>query len=201
MVLNIIMNKFTQKGFTLLELMIVVAMMGVLMAVGIPSFNSMLATNELADTTNELTLSLRRARAEAIVSGRDVVVCSSVNTDADPSLVTCSGVAGNWNNGWVILVDRNMDGNFIGANELIWVKKLKSTTSLTVTTSPTTATPNFTGNFLHTVTFSYTGELKDGEAGEFWLCSGAGTTLYPRREVTVTVGGETSFVKNTATNC
>lgn len=202
MVLNSIMKKYIQKGFTLLELMIVIAMMGVLMVVGIPSFNAMLTTNELADTTNELTLSLRRARAEAIVSGRDVVVCSSTNTDAaDPNLITCSGTAGNWSNGWVILVDRDQNGTFGGANELLWVKTLKSTTSLVITTSPATATVGFSGDFSQMVRFSYTGELRDGTAGEFWLCSGAGTTLFPRREIQVTVGGETTFVKNTATNC
>lgn len=196
MVLNNNMKKITQSGFTLLELMIVVALMGVLMAVGIPSFNAMLTTNEMADTTNELVLSLRRARAEAIVSGRDAVVCSSVDASS------CSGVAGNWNKGWLIMVDRNLDGSYKESDdELVWVKQMKSNTSNTITPSPTTATIGATADFTQRVTFSYTGELKDGTAGDFHVCSGVTGSGYPRREITVTVGGEATLVKNTVTKC
>ena len=198
MVLNNSMKKITQSGFTLLELMVVIAMMGVLMAVGIPSFRAMLITNEVADTTNELMLSLRKARAEAISSGRKTIVCSS--TDGQ----TCSGAAGNWNQGWLVMVDRNIDGNYLIANdELLWVHELKSNTTITITPSPTTATAGVTNDFTHTVTFSYTGELHDGRPGEFHLCSGAGGSGFPRREISVSVGGEASLFKNNtpATNC
>jgi len=196
MVLNNSMKKITQSGFTLLELMVVIAMMGVLVAVGIPSFNSMLTTNEMADTTNELILSLRKARAEAISSGRNTIVCSS--TDG----VTCSGAAGNWNQGWLVMVDRNIDGNYLAVNdELIWVHELKSNSTITITPSPTTATIGVINDFRDTVTFSYTGELDAGTPGEFHLCSGVGD--YPRREISVSVGGEASLFKNNtaATNC
>ena len=182
------MKNSIQTGFTVLELMIVIAMMGVLMAVGIPTFTSMITTNELADTTNDLLISLKRARAEAITTGRDVIVCSS--TDAS----TCSGTAGNWNKGWLVFVDRDMDGNYVEANgELIWVKQMASNTSITITPSPFTG---FTNDFSHTVTFSYTGELLDGTAGAFQICSGV-TGGYPRRDITVTVAGEAQFQRNT----
>lgn len=196
MVLNNNMKKYKQQGFTLLELMIVVALMGVLMAVGIPSFNAMLTTNEMADTTNELMLSLRRARAEAITSGRNTIVCSS--TDG----ATCSGATGNWNRGWLIMVDRNLDGSYLIANgELLWVKELKSNTTITITPSPTSGTAGITNDFTDTVTFSYTGELQAGTAGEFHLCTGVTGSGFPRREISVSVGGEASLFKNTATNC
>jgi len=196
MVLNNSMKKITQSGFTLLELMIVIAMMGVLMAVGVPSFKAMLTTNEMADTTNELMLSLRKARATAISSGRNTIVCSS--TDG----VTCSEAAGNWNQGWLVMVDRNIDGSYIAANdELLWVHELKSNTTITITPSPTTATAGVVNDFTDTVAFLYTGELADGRPGEFHLCSGVGD--YPRREISVSVGGEASLFKNNtpATNC
>jgi prepilin-type N-terminal cleavage/methylation domain-containing protein len=198
MVLNNSMKKIIQSGFTLLELMVVIAMIGVLMAVGIPSFRAMLTTNEMADTTNELMLSLRKARAEAISSGRNTIVCSS--TDG----ATCSGAAGNWNQGWLVMVDRNIDGSYLVANdELLWVHELKSNTTITITPSPTTATIGVTSDFTDTVTFSYTGELDDDMPGEFHLCSGAGGSGFPRREISVSVGGEASLFKNNtlATNC
>lgn len=188
------MKKYKQNGFTLLELLVAIALMGILMAVGIPSFNSMIATNELADTTNDLVLSLKRARAEAIASGRDVIVCSSIDA------ATCSGVGGNWNQGWLVLVDRNMDGNYVEADgELVWVKQMDGNTSVTITPSPFLG---FANDFTHTVTYSHTGELKDGTAGAFQVCSGV-TNGYPRRDITVTVAGEAQFQRNTvpANNC
>ena len=192
------MKKITQSGFTLLELMIVIAMMGVLMAVGIPSFKAMLTTNEMADTTNELVLSIRKARAAAISSGRNTIVCSS--TDGQ----TCSGAAGNWNKGWLVMVDRNIDGSYLIANdELLWEHQLKSNTTITITPSPTTATAGVINDFTDTVNFSYSGELDAGTPGEFHLCSGVGGGGFQRREISVSVGGEASLFKNNtpATNC
>ena len=190
------MKKITQSGFTLLELMVVIAMMGVLMAVGIPTFTSMMETSELSDTANELVLSLRKARAEAIVSGRDAVVCSSIDESS------CSNVADKWNKGWLIMVDRNFDGNYKESDgELVWVKQLKSNTRITIKGSPDTGTVGATADFTDKVVFSYTGEIKSGKSGDFHVCSGATGSGYLQREISVTVGGEATLFKNPATKC
>ena len=189
------MKNLNQTGFTVIELMIVVAMMGILMAVGIPVFNSIILTNEMADTSNELVLSLKRARAEAMTSGRDVVVCSSTDTEDNPP--TCSGAAGNWNQGWIVFVDQNQDRTFNEANgdRLVWLKQMNDSTSFTITPSPFGA---FTNDFSVRVTFSHTGELKDGTAGGFQICSGDADG-YPRRDISIMVGGEANLTKNTST--
>lgn len=199
MVLNNIMKIYKHSGFTILELMIVVAMMGILMAVGIPTFRTMIVTNELADVTNELVFSLKRARAEARTSGRNVVVCSSTNAnDDDPD---CSGAAGNWNQGWIVFVDRNNDRAFDTANgdRLVWVKQVDAGSTITINTSPILG---FTNDFSQAAVFSHTGELDDGTAGAFEVCSGD-PDGYPRRDISVVVGGETNLIKNTVTanNC
>lgn len=187
-------------GFTLLELMVVLAMAGIIAAIGIPSFSSMITTNQLADITNELTLALKRARAEAIASGRDVIVCSSINSSG------CSEAAGNWSKGWVVMVDRNQNGDFLESEpgELLWVKTIDVDASarIQITPGPFTALglPN---DFSQEVRFSYKGELKAGTTGGFQICSGveSGVNGFPRREITVSVAGQTHFEKNTtATN-
>lgn len=195
MVLNNDMKNLNQTGFTVIELMIVVAMMGILMAVGVPVFNSIILTNEMADTSNELVLSLKRARAEAMTSGRDVVVCSSTN--AGDNTPTCSGAAGNWNRGWIIFVDQNQDRTFDEANgdRLVWLNQMDGGTSISITASPFGA---FTNDFSVAVTFSHTGELKDGTAGGFQICSGDADG-YPRRDISIMVGGEANLIKNTST--
>ena len=110
------MKKYKQQGFTLLELMIVVAMLGVVTAIGLPSFRAMMITSEVVDVTNDFTITLKRARSEAIKRGKDIRICSSIDGES------CSGVAGNWNRGWLIYDDFNGDGLVDDtAGELIWV--------------------------------------------------------------------------------
>jgi len=62
--------KFGYKGFTLVELMIVLAIAGIVMAAAVPSFKDMIVRNRIATQTNEFLLALNLARSEALrVSG------------------------------------------------------------------------------------------------------------------------------------
>jgi len=190
MVLNNNMKKYKQQGFTLLELMIVVAMLGVITAIGIPSFKSMMVTSEVVDTTNDFTMSLKRARSEAIKRGKDVRICSS--TDGE----TCSGVAGNWSRGWLIYVDNNSNGQVnVDAtnNELIWVKEMDSNTQLTIT--PSSALYDVF------IDYAFIGTLASGLPAGFNICSGYGAEGYPQREITISVSGDSTLKKNTAVKC
>lgn len=187
------MNKINQLGFTLLELMIVIAMTGVLIAIGIPSYRSIVTTNALADISNDLSLSLKRARAEAITSGRDVVVCKSTATNAGSA--TCGG--GDWSKGWLVMADRNQDGDFKEEdNELLWVTNIEATSSITIAPAP--ALGNGADSFTDQVVFSYTGEIKNSANGSFQLCSGIGTgdKGFPRRTINVSVSGQVHFEKS-----
>lgn len=87
----------SQRGLNLLEIMIAIAVLGVVLAVGIPSYSHMTISNALTSDTNDLVATLQFARSEAITRGESVTVCAA-NADLD----ACSG-DGNWTNGWVIL--------------------------------------------------------------------------------------------------
>lgn len=176
------------KGFTLVELLVIIAMLGVVTAIGMPTFQSMRTTSALADTTNELVMALKRARAEAIKRGRDVRVCSSTDS------ANCSGAAGNWVKGWIVYSDVDNDGQVDeDQGELIWVNQMDSKTSLTIT--PT--------NTAHDVfiDFSYTGTLAQGVAGGFDVCSGNTTNSYAKREITISVSGDVVFNKDITDKC
>ena len=51
------------KGFTLIEMMVIVAVIGILMATGIPAYKSMMDKNKLKDATANFSLAIGRAKA------------------------------------------------------------------------------------------------------------------------------------------
>lgn len=70
------------SGFTLIELMITLAVVVVLVTIAIPSFRDLLARNELTTTTNAWVGAITAARAEAVKRNQTVVLCGE---DGKPS--------------------------------------------------------------------------------------------------------------------
>jgi type IV fimbrial biogenesis protein FimT len=75
------------RGFTLLELLAVIAIVSILAVVGIPSFNRLIATQRVKNTASDLFMSLVRARSEALKRGANVTVSPN---------------AAGWQAGWTI---------------------------------------------------------------------------------------------------
>jgi type IV fimbrial biogenesis protein FimT len=99
-------------GFTLVELMITLAVGIVLLSVGIPAFTSMMSSNRSASYANELIGALRLARSEAVKRGTGVTVCASnaANTACDGS---------NWQNGWLLFTDSNDDRTYTSPGDTL----------------------------------------------------------------------------------
>jgi len=89
------------RGFTLVELMVTIAIVAILLALGLPVFEGSMRSNRVATTTNEMLASISMARSEAIRSTRTSVLCASSDGSA------CGT---DWNRGWIIWVDQNGDG-------------------------------------------------------------------------------------------
>jgi len=90
------------SGFTLMELMVTLAVLAILLAVGLPSFQGSLRSNRLATTTNELIASMALARSEAIRNGRGSGVCASADG------ASCGD---DWAAGWLVWQDANGNGS------------------------------------------------------------------------------------------
>lgn len=86
------------SGFSMIELMVTVAVMAVLMAAAFPSFTAMVNSNRLTGSANEMIASLQLARSEAIRRNTRVIVCRSEDN------ATCADAAGLWA-GWITIVD------------------------------------------------------------------------------------------------
>ena len=86
------------SGFTLLELLITLAIVAILLTVGVPSLRSMMQGNQLVASTNELLSALHVARSEAIKSNSRVTICESSNG-------TSCTTTGDWKDGWIVFID------------------------------------------------------------------------------------------------
>jgi type IV fimbrial biogenesis protein FimT len=88
------MNK-RQSGFTMMELLVTMAILAVLLVIGVPSYRFIMNSYRMSAEANGLLGDLQFARAEAIKEGQWVSVCVSANG------TTCSG-ATTWASGWIV---------------------------------------------------------------------------------------------------
>ncbi len=117
------MRKYS-RGFNLLELMTTIAIAGILVGLGVPSFVEFIRNSRMTSTANELLADVTLARTEAIKRRAPVMVCPS----PDP-LAAAPVCAGNTTlGGWISFVDfdpadptlaTNGNGSFDGGGETI----------------------------------------------------------------------------------
>ncbi len=114
--MNHLSVKHTNKGFTLVELIITMtlAVMAVMMMA--PGLGNWFADNRLSAQSSQLIAALRLAHSEAVKRGQTVTLCASTNvTGANPN---CSNVS-NWEAGWLIFNDPNTNGAIDTGEQLL----------------------------------------------------------------------------------
>ena len=100
------------KGFTIIELLIVLTIVGIFGMIAVPGFLQTIQDNRLTAQANDMLGVLYFARSEAIKLHDDVVVCKS-NDGA-----TC--VAGaDWEDGWLIVHDIDTDNDGVDDTDVI----------------------------------------------------------------------------------
>jgi type IV fimbrial biogenesis protein FimT len=99
------------RGFTLIEMLVVLTIVGVLAMLTAPSFNRLILANSMTSAVNSFMADLRFARSEAIRLGGKVIMCRSNSPEAaSPTCGSGSGTDGNgWVSGWIVFHD--MDGS------------------------------------------------------------------------------------------
>jgi type IV fimbrial biogenesis protein FimT len=85
-------NKNRAGGFTLMELMFTIAVAGILAAVAVPSFRTMMASNRLVTQANEIVGAVQFARSQAITRNGAMTLCRTDAEDDDE----CAGSSDEW---------------------------------------------------------------------------------------------------------
>jgi len=115
-----------EKGFTLIELMMAIVLVGILLGIGVPSFQSMMMNSRMTGDYNSLTANLNFARSEAIKRSAPVSVCARATDD------TCGD---DWSVGWLVFDDAGDTPGFIDDGELVLKSALLDNANMTVNNS------------------------------------------------------------------
>jgi type IV fimbrial biogenesis protein FimT len=169
------MSSRRSKGFTLVELMITVAVVAILAAIAFPSFQQVLRSNRVASANNEVMGLVALARSEAIRNKRGGAVCGSSNG------TSCDG---DWSKGMLAWSDTDPDGA-LGADE---------TVLRFVTTNPAITA---TGPSASSIAFDARGRLVGAVAKEVVLQPTSCNKQALLRRLTVNASGQISTIKET----
>ena len=94
------------KGFTLIELMVVLSIVAVLATMAAPSLKRLLQSTAMSSNVNTFLADMRYARSESIRRGGGVVMCRSDEPEAIKAKCGEGSTAG-WESGWIIF--HNLD--------------------------------------------------------------------------------------------
>ena len=132
-------------GFTLVELLVVIVLLGILTTLAVPSFNQYQATQSVRNAASDLVFAMSFARSEAVKRNTDVTV--SANST--------------WDGGWVVKAGT------------LTLREFASHSGVTIESDVTAMTYKGTGRATAGATFDIT-PLAEGVTAQCVRISGSG---------------------------
>ena len=175
-------------GITLVELMVTLAVVTIVAALGVPSFLRLLGRHAIAAQAEELQDAVRLGRNEAMKRSGPVVLCRTEPTNTS----RCAGTGGNWQT-WLLFTDLARNGAFAAGDSIVR-QHLDVSNRMTVVGTPASVRFEATG-IAHAdsgdmvFTFSPTGSASDPGGSDRALQRQV--CVNPRGEVVVIGGGAT----------
>jgi type IV fimbrial biogenesis protein FimT len=119
-------------GFTLTEVILVMLILGILVAIGTPTFKYVTTSNRISNEINGLLGDMQFARSVAVKQGLTVTVCSSSNSTTTSPTCNTGGATGIWQTGWIVFLDTNGDGQVQNGEQVIRIQPAFTSTDTLV---------------------------------------------------------------------
>lgn len=178
------------RGFTLIELMVVIALVAVIVGLAVPSFARLASAAAISSGVNQFLADMRFARSEAVRRGGGVVLCRSDDPESSDAACSASPDIQGWASGWIIFHDRDGNGQRNSDEDLLRVQARHSG----IDTIATGGTPTL-------FRFAATGRLL--APGPVASLQFGGSNLQPdiRRVVCVNAGGRARIAGDGTATC
>lgn len=119
------------RGFSLIELIIVLVIVGVVMALATPAMRTFVQNQRISGQVNDLLADLNLARSESIKRTVGVGICASAN---------CGAPSTNWESGWSVFVDSDSGNDWDAGEPVLRVRDaISSGNTLRVTPAASSA--------------------------------------------------------------
>ncbi|GAA3927887.1 GspH/FimT family protein [Litoribacillus peritrichatus] len=146
----------SQKGFTLVELMVVLAVVAVTFTFAIPAMKTIIQNNNVSGETNRLAASIRYARSEAVTRNQIITLSNK-------------GGISQWRGGWEIFVDASGGNSHYKASEDVLVRR-------EVDAHPTVSLKS-TKDGENWLSFNADGSLRENNDVTFFVCDSKQSVL------------------------
>lgn len=167
------------SGFTVIELMITLALAAVILTLGVPAYQGLVERSQLTSNINSFISSLALARSEAVKRKQSVIVCASDDG------ATCSNDNSGYESGWIVYVESEAPAdNRANSEELLWVRESLSNNATLRATVP----------FANRIQYLSTGQTSGLGNGSIKLCKDNLTNK--ARMITVIKSGRVHLAKN-----
>lgn len=148
------------RGFTLIELVVTMAVAAILVAVAVPNMRTFIQNGRLNTQTNDLIGDLSLSRSEAIKRRSNVGLCKSTNG------TTCAG-GGNWRDGRAVFVDIDNDAIWDPGETILRFREPLASAADALATSVLVPVPD-------PIIFSANGSSNVATGGFFVFCDDRG---------------------------
>jgi type IV fimbrial biogenesis protein FimT len=182
-------HKYTRRsGFTLVELMVSIAVLAILAAIALPNFRSMIRRGGVSTQVNALYSDLQYARSEAITTRSFVSLCPR-STSAVPGEKACGSASTQFDHGWLAYASSTSGAAYDTGRPESLLQLRESVPSISVRASASGV-----------LTLNARGEVVGGVGRQFLVCAkansgmaiGESTRSVPGKKVVITASGRVS---------